>query len=100
MIGGNFSNQARMAARPFTDGSLGGLTTASSRNSAAQVAKSLARAAFIAVCVISSIFLRSASDRLFPVWPSDGDDMPTKAADITASDRIVKAHLRLIKFMW
>jgi hypothetical protein len=98
VIGGNFSNQARIAARPLTAGSLGGLTTASSRNSAAQVAKSLVRAAFIAICVISSIFLRSAFGRLFPVWPSEGGNITIKPAEITASDRIVKSHLPSIKF--
>src|SRR4029453_11790144 len=93
VIGGNFSNQARIAARPLTAGSLGGLTTASSRNRAAQVAKSLARAAFPAVCVISSIFLRSASDRLFPVCPAAGSATRTKPPAITDSDRTLQPQM-------
>src|SRR5206468_12832126 len=101
VIGGNFSNQARIAARPLTAGSLGGLTTASSRNRDAQVAKSLVRAAFTAVCVTSSIFLMSASDRLFAVCPSEGSDIRTNPmpAAITASDRTFKPHLCSINFI-
>jgi hypothetical protein len=95
VIGGNFSSQARIAAPPLTAGSLGGLITASSRNRAAQVAKSLARAAFIATCVMSSMFLRSAAERLFPVCPSEDSDIRNPA--ITGNNG--KARLRSINFM-
>src|SRR5262245_18204285 len=60
-VGGNFSSHALIAARPLTDGSLGGSTTASLAYRPATPAKSLARTPFTKAVVESRIAAVSAA---------------------------------------
>ena len=64
---------------------IGRMITASSRNREAQVAKSRARAAFIATCVMSSMFLRSDAESLLPVCSSEGSDISDSLASVLAA---------------